>query len=95
MAGYWIVLGSAIKDPAAYDEYARLWGPIAEKYSARMVAARGRHETREGEDHPRVLIVEFPSYEDALACYDDPDYQAALPFASKGYDRELVIVEGS
>lgn len=95
MAGYWIVRSSAIEDQAAFDEYAQRWLPIAGKYGASIVAGReGRHETREGDPYPRVLLVEFPSYESALACYEDPDYQAALPFARDAYARrELVIVE--
>ena len=94
MAGYWIVRGT-IKDKAAFEEYARLWGPIAERYGARFLAGGGRHETREGTEVQRVAIAEFPSYEQALACYDDPEYRESLPIALKAYDRELVIVEGS
>ena len=62
--------------------------PIAEKYGARFIAGReGAHETREGEEFARVLLVEFPSYEQARAAYDDPDYQAALPYARDAYAR--------
>ena len=95
MAGYWIVRSSAIENQAAFDEYARRWGPVAQKYGARYLAGReGGHETREGDDLPRVLLVEFPSYDEARACYDDPDYQAALPYARDAYaHRDLIIVE--
>lgn len=95
MAGYWIVRSSAIENRAAFDEYAQRWLPIARKYGASTIAGReGRHETREGDPWPRVLLVEFPSYESATACYEDPDYQAALPFARDAYARrDLVIVE--
>ena len=73
MAGYWIVRSSRIENQAAFDEYAGRWAPIAEKYGARFIAGReGAHETREGEDFARVLLVEFPSYEQARAAYDDP-----------------------
>ncbi len=41
-----------------------------------------------------MVIVEFSSYEQAVACYDDPEYRESLPYAFKAYDRELVIVEG-
>jgi uncharacterized protein (DUF1330 family) len=95
MAGFWIVLGSTVKDQEAFDEYVRLWNPIAERYGAAFVVAGGRHETREGEDCARVVVIEFPSYEKAVACYDDPDYQESLIYARKAYDRHLVIVEGT
>ena len=95
MSGYWIVRSSAIENQAAFDEYARRWVPVAQKYEARLIAGgEGRHETREGDSYPRILLVEFPSYESARACYDDPDYQAALPFARDAYvHRDLIIVE--
>ena len=96
MPGYWISHGT-IKDREAYTEYHRLWTPIEEKYQARFLAGGGRHETREGADHKRVAIIEFPSYQQALACYVDSEYQACLPYALKAYanQRDLMIVEGS
>ena len=98
MAGYWLVKGTVV-DEAAYQEYVRLWKPIADRYSVRMIAGGGAHDTREGADFARVLIIEFPSYEQAVACYDDPDYREAMKHALAAYDpgqpRELVIVEGT
>jgi len=40
------------------------------------------------------LIIEFPSYAQAITCYEDPDYQTAMEYALKVYDRELIIIEG-
>lgn len=94
MAGYWIVKGTLV-DEDAFQEYAKLWKPVSEKYGARMLTAGGKSETPEGAAHERVLIVEFDSYQTALDCYNDPDYQASLPFADKAYNRELTIVEGT
>ncbi len=94
MAGYWIVRSSRIENQAAFDEYAGRWAPIAKRYGARALAGQGAHETREGEDLTRVLLLEFPSYEQARAAYDDPEYQAALPYARDAYaQRELIIVD--
>ena len=95
MAGYFIIRSTNVRDQEAFDAYAELWKPIAEKYGAKFIGGRGvRHETREGDDYPRNLIVEFSSYQQAIACYDDPDYKTALALANKAYEhRELVIVE--
>ena len=92
MAGYWIIKGT-IKDQEAFDEYARQWAPIAKRYDAQFLIPGARHQTREGTDYARVAVVKFPSYERAVACYDDPQYQASLEWAFKAYDRELVIVD--
>lgn len=93
MAAYWMVRGGEIKDQQALQEYGALWGPIAERYRAKVIA-RGDHRTPEGVDYPRVLIVEFPDYQQAVACYEDADYKQAMVFANKAYDRELTIVDG-
>lgn len=95
-AGYFIIRSTEIRDQQAFDEYAKLWAPIAKEYGARFIAGRGvRHETLEGEDFARVLIVEFDSYDTALSCYKDPAYAQAATFAAKAYaQRDLVVVEG-
>ena len=94
MAGYWIVKGGELRDKEAYKEYARRWGPVADRFSARILNAGGRLDAREG-TWGRSVIVEFPSFEQAVACYEDEEYQASLPFARKAYDRDLAIVEGT
>ena len=94
MAGYWIVKGGEIGDQAAYDEYAKRWGPVARRFGARILNAGGRLDAREGE-WGRSVIVEFPSFEQAVACYEDEEYQASLPFAHRAYERALAIVEGT
>lgn len=93
MKGYWIILGTAVTDPAAQEEYGRLWRPIAEKYEAKINPAKVPPILKEGRDTSRVIIVEFPSYETALACYEDPDYQAARKIANMAAQRDLLIIK--
>lgn len=94
MAGYWIVRGAEIRDTDALQEYGKLWPQIAAQFGASVIAGKGRMETREGPQYKRQLIVRFDSYEQALACYDSPEYQPAKKLAQRAYDRELCIVEG-
>ena len=95
MSGYWIIRGGEIKDEEALAEYGNRWREIAPKYEAKIIGGRGEKDLREGPHVARVMLVEFPSYAQAKACYDDADYRAAMEFAHKAYDRELIIVEGS
>ena len=46
-------------------------------------------------ERQRHVILEFDSLEAAQACYDSPEYQAALVFAKKAVVRDAVIVEGA
>lgn len=95
MKGYWLILGTAVTDPEAQAEYGRLWGPIAERYGARVIRepkALGLTEKRS--DTARLLVVEFPDYASARACYEDADYQAAKVLANRASVRDLVLFEG-
>lgn len=94
MSGYWVVRGSAIRDQDAADEYVKRWMPIGKRYGAEVIAGKGIIDTREGENYPRQLVIRFPSFDDAVNCYEDPEYVEAMEYSSKAFDRELVILEG-
>ncbi len=95
MKGYWIVLGSDVTDPAAQEEYIRRWKPIAEKYGAKVNQTARAPELVEPNGATRTLIVEFPNIAEAIACYEDADYQEAAAFAHKAAKRSLLILEGA
>lgn len=94
MSGYWVVRGGAIKDELALKKYGELWAPIAQQYGAEIIAGKGSIDTREGANYPRQLVIRFPSFQDAVDCYEDADYQKAMAVANRAYDRELAILEG-
>ena len=91
---YWIAHNTVL-DPEAYKSYqAANAAPFAE-YGARFLVRAGQQETREGETGPRTVIIEFPSYEAAKACYDSAEYQAAKALRDGIAHGTLVIVEGN
>jgi uncharacterized protein (DUF1330 family) len=59
-----------------------------------VIAGPGRIATKEGNPVARAFIVRFESYEQALACYEDPAYQAAARLGKKASQRDLLILEG-
>lgn len=91
MKGYWLILGSAITDPTAQEDYGKLWAPIAAKYGARLVRDPKDLRLLEGRDTARVLLVEFADLATAQACYDDPAYAVARAKAHEASRRDLVI----
>jgi len=93
MPAYWIGR-ITVTDQDTYGEYAKRAGPAIEAHGGRFLARGGRHQTLEGRDHARNVVVEFPSFEDAITCYNSPAYQEALAFALKSAERDLAIVEG-
>jgi uncharacterized protein (DUF1330 family) len=71
-----------------------LWAPIAARYDAKVRVLDTQAVLREGRTTSRVVVVEFPSYEQAKACYDDAAYQEAARFATQASNRELLILQG-
>jgi uncharacterized protein (DUF1330 family) len=90
---YWIARVT-VTNPDQYKGYANM-APIAfKKYNAHILARGGRHDNLEGEGRPRNVVIEFPSFEDAIACYNSAEYQAAKAKRSGAGIAEIVIVEG-
>jgi len=92
--GYWIALVT-VTDPEAYEKYIAANRIAFETYGARFPVRAGRYENPEGATGNRHVVVEFDSYETALACYNSPEYQEALKFRLAASTGHFVIVEGS
>lgn len=90
---YWIARVT-VTDPDPYRRYAESAGPAFARYGARILARGGRHEALEGEARPRNVVIEFGSFEDAIACYNSPEYQVARQHRIGASEAEVVIVEG-
>jgi uncharacterized protein (DUF1330 family) len=93
MKGYWIARVT-VTDPDTYKFYAEAAPAAFAKYNAKTLARAGRCEHLEGGGRPRNVVIEFPSYDDAIACYHSDDYQAARQHRLGAGDVEIVIVEG-
>lgn len=92
MKAYWMVHVD-VGEPEKYDEYRRLNAAAFRKYGGRFLARGGRSEVMSGPARPRHVIIEFPDYDAALACYRSPEYQAARARAGSS-QFDSVIVEG-
>ena len=91
--GYWIARVD-VRDAEAYKKYiAANAEPFAE-FDARFLVRAGSFESVEGSSRARNVVIEFPSYEAALACYRSPAYQKAIGFRRDASDGDLVIIEG-
>jgi uncharacterized protein (DUF1330 family) len=91
--GYWIARAT-ITDPVRYKDYMAANGEPFAKYGARFLVRGGTFRAAEGDARERNIVIEFPSYAAALACWDDPLYQAARAKRLDAATVEVVIVEG-
>ena len=95
MKSYWVCIYEKINNPEKLKEYASKAKPAIEKFSGKFLARGGRSRTNNGIDSPRTVVVEFPDYDTALACYDSKDYQEAYKILEDHVVRHHQIVEGS
>lgn len=64
-------------------------------YGGRILARGGRSEAMEGRSTPqRSVVIEFDSYEQAVACYRSEQYQEARGHREGVAVAEVIIVEG-
>ncbi len=91
--GYWIVHVDVTSDEG-YKPYAAANLAIFKKFGGRFVVRAGKSETMEGANKPRNVVIEFPDYAAALACYRSPEYQANIKVRQPHSTADFVIAEG-
>jgi uncharacterized protein (DUF1330 family) len=92
LKGYWV--GHVdITDPEGYKLYQAANAKPFGVFGARFLVRGGRQEIVEGRIRSRAVLIEFPSYEAALACYRSPDYQAAKALRQSKGAVDLMAIE--
>ena len=91
--GYWIA-HVTVTDPEPYAVYAAATAEPFQKYGANILARGGAYKSLEGTDHARNVVIEFPSFQAALDCYNSPEYQAARDNRIDAGIADITIVEG-
>lgn len=84
-----------VTDPDRYEQYKALAPAAIEAYGGAYLVRGGAHETLEGDDEDRRLVVlEFADLATARAFYDSPEYTAARAVREGAATGQFVIVEG-
>ncbi len=92
--GYWIARVD-VNNPDRYPDYVNTAKPAFERFGANFLARGGETHSLEGENRARNVVIEFPSVQHALDCYNSPEYQNAVKIRQSAADSELIIVEGA
>lgn len=91
--GYWIAHVD-VADPEVYRAYLVANAVPFAKFGGRFLVRSGRSEMKEGALRARHVVIEFPDYAAALACYRSEDYAQALALRRPVSEGDLVIIEG-
>ena len=90
---YWIARVD-VRDAERYKDYVALAKPAFERFGANFLARGGAFQKLEGHVRGRNVVIEFPSLQAAVDCYNCPDYQIAAAVRQECADAEMVVVEG-
>lgn len=91
--GYWIARVD-VSDPEQYKAYVAANAQPLSKYGARFIVRGGPFEAVEGASRSRNVVIEFPTYQAAVDCWNSPEYQAAVKLRRPVSTGEVVIIEG-
>jgi uncharacterized protein (DUF1330 family) len=94
MKGY--VVGEVeITDQKPYDEYRGRVLATIEKFGGRFLVRGGKAEALEGAAPKRMVVLEFPSPDQARAWYKSPEYAPLITLRQKGATARLILIEGA
>lgn len=92
--GYWVSVYPALSDPEGLTAYDKLAGPAVRAAGGRLLTRGSRVVAHEAGIAHRVVLIEFDTFEQAVAAYESEAYQKALIALPDGYQRDFRITEG-
>ena len=94
--GYWVVAYRSISDESALKAYGALARPAIESFGGRVLTtSTSQIQAHEAGLQQRTILVEFDSYEIALAAHESEAYRKALQALGSGAERDFRIIEGA
>jgi uncharacterized protein (DUF1330 family) len=93
---YWVVAYRSISDDAAVQAYAALAGPALQSFGARVLTrSTSKVQAYEAGLELRTIVIEFESFNVAVAAHESDAYQKALQVLGSAAQRDFRIVEGA
>jgi len=94
MTAYVIFIRDRITDAQEMATYGQKAAGARGDHQMTPLAFYGPLETLEGEPADGVVLISFPTMEEAKAWYNSPAYQEALPHRLKGADYRVILAQG-
>ena len=91
---YWVGIVN-IKNYDEYKKYTDIAGPALIAAGAKILSRGGKIINLEGKKINRLVVIEFPSMENAKSFYNSDEYKRGLKYLNNNVcDRFLNIAEG-
>jgi len=95
MSGY-AIFNINVKNPENYKEYVEKVKPTAEKYDGEYIVRGGDNTVVEGSwQHPRTVVIKFPTYEKALEWYNSEEYKPIKQIRLDNAESNGMIIKGT
>ena len=95
MPSAYILANVDVKNPQQYEEYRRLSTIAMKAHGAEVCVRGGKVDVLEGDWNPaRMVVLKFPSLEQARRFYDSTEYGAARKAREGIAVMRMVLVEG-
>jgi uncharacterized protein (DUF1330 family) len=92
----YVIFDIHVDDPDGYAPYRERAGAAVEARGGRYLARGGACEVLEGDwDVDRLVVLEFPSMDQARAWYHSPEYQELAAIRQSASRARAVVVEGA
>ena len=91
--GYWIARVD-VTNPDGYKGYVAANAVAFKKYGAKFIVRGGTYEAVEGKARSRNVVIEFPSYQAAMDCWNSPEYKHAKSLRDGHAVAEVLVIEG-
>ena len=94
MKGYLVTVYKTIKDEDVLKNYAVKARDAIEKHKGKFLVRGGKKITTEGDESPRTVVIEFPSFDEAKIFFHSKEYQDAHAILKDTVVRHHQIIEG-
>jgi uncharacterized protein (DUF1330 family) len=90
----YVIVDIEVNDPLRYEDYKKLAAASVAAHEGRYLARGGRTVVLSGEWKPgRVVILEFPSLEEAKAWESSPEYTEAKKIRNEAAKTNMIVIE--
>ena len=91
-----VIFDIEVTDTDGYAHYKELAQESVAFHGGKYIVRGGKHEVQEGDWRVnRLVVLEFPSYEQAQTWINSPDYAPARALRQKYANSRVVIVDGN
>ena len=93
-AGY-AIFNINVTNPENYKHYIEQVVSVAKKFGAEYIIRGGENQVIEGTwQHPRTVVMKFPSYEKALEWYNSEEYKPIKQIRLNNSVSNGIIIKG-